>query len=609
MSRFRPLSIVLVLAAGCGPEVRTTRAELFLEYAADPGCLPDPEPTEVRLEALGDFSPADVPASAIVSLEAPTTSLDRFPTETVLFRAEGLAFGQRFGGVVPVPRGASVTLRLLPDDLPCALDAAGVLPRTGQALVALPSGAALFVGGSLDGTTGTREVLELPLGDSNVIQTNGLVLRRIDASATPAGAFVVVAGGTAATTGIADDSFEILDASSGETLRERAGTLLEARTEHGAAALPDGRVLLVGGSGTADGVPLDTAELVDPGLGRSVAVGKLPHPVRRPGTVALDDGTVLVLGGLGAGGSPYSTPTVAAFDPPTGTFLDLTDSTVAVPPLAGLVAVPLVGARAVVLGTPPSGSPAPIVRVFRRVPPDTDAIVLEVSDVDLRGSMPALTSIVAAPLADGRVFVAGLDSALVPRGFAVDVGSGEVLAIALRALPASVLALADGSLLLLDAAGPSLLRTTLVTAYDNPPSNLVASELAFDAEGRWAVGASLSFQALASAARFDLPSLRFRGMRADFLVESGAAELLVFGDGGVTHSILVTDSEVGLGLCTVPRVAGESVRVERSGEILTLSTNEGSRDCRATRLAERIGLAVRADLDARVRAPSVKRTN
>ncbi|MFO0696613.1 MAG: hypothetical protein U0230_23795 [Polyangiales bacterium] len=608
MSRWRPLSIVLVLAAGCGPEVRTTRAELFLAYAADPGCRPSPAPTEARLEALGDFSPADVPTSAIVSFDAPTTALDLFPFDTVLFRAEGPSAGRRFGGVVPVPRGASVTLRLLPDDLPCALDGAGVTPRTGQALVALPSGAALFVGGA-EGTTGTREVMELPLGESFVTPTNGLLLRRIDASATWAGTFVVVAGGTPATASIADDSFEVLDAGSGETLRDRAGTLLEARTEHGAAALPDGRVLLVGGSGTASGPPLDTAELVDPGTGRSVAVGKLPHAVRRPGVVALDDGTVLVLGGLGAGGSPYSTPTVAAFDAPTATFLDLTGSSLSVPPLSGLVAVPLVGARAVVLGTPPTGSPAPILRVFRRVPPDTDAIVLEASDVDLRSAMPALTSIVAAPLADGKLFVAGLDSGSVPRGFVVDVGSGEVVAIGLRALPASVLALSDGSLLLLDAAGPSLLRTTLVTAYDNPPSNLVASELAFDAQGRWAVGASLSFQALANAARFDLPLLRFRGLRADFLVESGAAELLLFGDGGVTHSILVTDSEVGLGLCTVPRVAGESVRIARSGEILTLSTNEGTRDCRATRLAERIGLAVRADLDARVRAPSVKRSN
>lgn len=75
-----------------------------------------------------------------------------------------------------------------------------------------------------------------------------------------------------------------------------AGNLTDARAEHSATLLTDGRVLVAGGfNGTA---ALRTAELFEPNTNRWRRVGDLATPRRQHTATLLPDSTVLVAGGL-----------------------------------------------------------------------------------------------------------------------------------------------------------------------------------------------------------------------------------------------------------------------------------------------------------------------
>ncbi|MGH8171749.1 MAG: Kelch repeat-containing protein [Rhodanobacteraceae bacterium] len=91
------------------------------------------------------------------------------------------------------------------------------------------------------------------------------------------------------------------------------------RALQGAALLPDGKVLVVGGISDF-GVFVATAELFDPATDTFSLTGSPIDARMRPTTVGLADGRVLVLGGLGGdGGSTYFT-TAEIYDPATGKF-------------------------------------------------------------------------------------------------------------------------------------------------------------------------------------------------------------------------------------------------------------------------------------------------
>lgn len=127
-------------------------------------------------------------------------------------------------------------------------------PRLGHTVTALPSGHVLFVGGGNE----TAEIFD-------------------PQAAGGAGAFIAV------------------------------GSMSTARTGHTASVLGSGRVVVVGGT-DQNGIPLATAELIDPAAGVFVSTGAMSAPRNGHASASLADGRVLVTGGsasapAGPGGS------------------------------------------------------------------------------------------------------------------------------------------------------------------------------------------------------------------------------------------------------------------------------------------------------------------
>jgi hypothetical protein len=137
---------------------------------------------------------------------------------------------------------------------------------------------------------------------------------------------------------------EVYDAATGWFNPTR--NLGTTRTDHTATPLPDGRVLLAGGSGVLVGnrEPLSTAELYDPATGLFSATGNLITAQWGHVAVIQGDGRVLILGGVGAWGSAAG---MEVYDPATGRF----SATGAVDPGGrGLAATLLPEGRVLILG-------------------------------------------------------------------------------------------------------------------------------------------------------------------------------------------------------------------------------------------------------------------
>ncbi len=90
-----------------------------------------------------------------------------------------------------------------------------------------------------------------------------------------------------------------------------AAPLIQARSDHGAAALADGRVLVTGGNFNTR--PLASSEIYDVTADRWRSAAPLPHPRVRFSMASLPDGRVLVAGGLDEKGRPLATTEI--YDP------------------------------------------------------------------------------------------------------------------------------------------------------------------------------------------------------------------------------------------------------------------------------------------------------
>jgi hypothetical protein len=92
------------------------------------------------------------------------------------------------------------------------------------------------------------------------------------------------------------------------------------RHSHTATRLPDGRVVILGGTsgGFGAGKPIAEVEIYDPDLQQFSVAGRLKRPRQDHSAVLLDDGRVLALGGMDwSGDEPGPISAIEAYDPVT----------------------------------------------------------------------------------------------------------------------------------------------------------------------------------------------------------------------------------------------------------------------------------------------------
>jgi hypothetical protein len=99
------------------------------------------------------------------------------------------------------------------------------------------------------------------------------------------------------------------------------GSLHLARFSHTATLLPDGRVLVAGG--TTTDLPftdlIESVEIYDPATGTFSEAGRMLRPRSQHQATLLGDGTVLLSGGRSESDGTLASPTVESFNPATGT--------------------------------------------------------------------------------------------------------------------------------------------------------------------------------------------------------------------------------------------------------------------------------------------------
>lgn len=187
--------------------------------------------------------------------------------------------------------------------------------RTGQTATRLPNGKVLVAGGfSGTGAIGESEAFDPQDPAPGVFTATGSMgTARARATATllPNGK-ILVAGGTGIS-GTTYASAELYDPDSGAFTP--TGTMAYGRDQHTATLLPNGKILIAGGISGLN-YPL-VAELYDPSKGTFTATGSMAAPRRAPTATLLPNGKVLIAGGANAGGALAS---AELYDPASGTF-------------------------------------------------------------------------------------------------------------------------------------------------------------------------------------------------------------------------------------------------------------------------------------------------
>jgi large repetitive protein len=194
-------------------------------------------------------------------------------------------------------------------------------PRAFAEAVALPTGEILVVGG-LDKSdplvTNPKTELVDPLGHKTQILTQEVVGRLHQTATLAAGERVVQAGGVVWSvdhwTPVARvDVYDV------KTRQWRpAAPLHDARSDHAAVALKDGRVMVIGGN--FDTRLLSSVEIYDPRTDVWTKAASLPRPRTQHAAVRLADGRILVAGGIDTDGG--ATDSTFIYDPSANTWSD-----------------------------------------------------------------------------------------------------------------------------------------------------------------------------------------------------------------------------------------------------------------------------------------------
>lgn len=520
--RAATLACACSLVAACEPGAVIHEAAFALHTAT--GCeLGTIE--QLDLVALGDFPSR----RERLDPRTPTATFDKFPLGTLELAIEvRFASAESAGGRAAVvaagsgmgnpsnPRPNSIVV--LPEGRSCPLSDLGIVAGEGAVVAALPRGGMLIAGGtSNDGkvlssaaTVAAGELIGAPVPD-------GMLQPRRFATATVAGAWVIVAGGVDAHSG-ADATFEVFDPARGRFAGELSRKLSNARMEHGAALLPDGNVLLAGGRSEPGGSPLPTAELIRLEPPAPEQPGDLVDARVEPSVLVLDSGAVIVAGGRDEGGAVV--PSLERLEAAPKRFVRLK---LDLPSYENVVAVALPGARVAWLGCDTGSQACGLTLVLLR---GDEPVRVDVA-LDWQSSVPlGLSRLRVAALDDGRLLVTGRDpdANMMSRAFVIDLAARTIDSLEASRAPTVLAPLADGAIAELDAFGTSLRRLGSFSMYDSPEGDVLeasARRVALDAPDRWKRERD-GMRALVLGARVDLPHLQFGRFRLELRLSGEA---------------------------------------------------------------------------------------
>jgi len=206
------------------------------------------------------------------------------------------------------------------------------VPRVYHTATLLPNGKVLFAGGlkkrmfHVSSGLASAETFDPTTGLFTTTSDMGSPRYAHTATLLPSGKVLVTGGlGEGRLDGEGDpipppalDSAELYDPATGTFMP--TGKMNSVRAGHTATFLPNGKVLIVGGSD--DSATLATAEIYDPATGSCTSTGSMATARTGHTSTLLSDGTVLVAGGSGASGALAS---AEVYNPATGSFVPTAD--------------------------------------------------------------------------------------------------------------------------------------------------------------------------------------------------------------------------------------------------------------------------------------------
>ncbi len=598
------LSTLAILAAACSPAEEVTRARLVLSLPASIDCQPPDGMGRLDIVASGDFPSTNDTVEVRSLTETMAMPIRKFPFETrVLTVALHVEDTFTAGALhIRAPSDAEASLLLLPLGASCAASDPEVYLPPGGALSPLPNGGYLVAGGLDEGSdamAGFRRLVVVPPSEELANLDAELATRRIGASATLSGTRVVIAGGTEFEGQAAEETYEVYDARDGAVVpavRPLCSSGVCQRRDHGAAALPDGRVLLVGGVSSIGAPPMSSVVAVDPqALTIDESFGPILTARRLPFTAGLD-GLVVVAGGFAEDGALVRS--VEAMDPSEGVFRMVAS----LPDRGDAAFVALRGRRLVMIGGRGDDEVAATVVTLG------DRASASVATVDIRG-LVALADARAATLADNRLLVVGTDDMGTRRAFRVDVGRGVAEERGEPSRPvAALVSCADGAVAEIGGVGGSYRRELLRSPFDNPPDPLVSTDaewLSLDVATAYDQGSEV-VTALDDGAAVRVAGLIFADVVISPTIE-GPYRVVLENEAGVTRTVVVGDAAVNVDGCEVARTAGDMVALTRRETTLEIHTDAAVGQCLLADLEGHVRISLRLASGSRFRAVSVIR--